>query len=446
VSITLKPRKHFPPPPGRPTQVRWLIFVLACLTSWLLYLHRYSWGVVKPALKQEYHFTDVELGWLDAVFMATYGFGQVPGGLAGDVWGPHAVLTLLILLWSCTIAALAVARSFLAMAGVRAVFGLAQAGTYPCLSQVTRTWFPLSVRTTVQGAIATLSGRAGAACASLVVASLLMGLLHLSWRQAMVAIGGLGALLGVSFWFLFRNRPREHPWANEAEQQLIDEGSPPAPSRTRPRLHLTGPNVLNLVALLVYAFTSTFADMLYLNWIPLYLTEGKGLTPMEMGVFASLPLWGGALGGAVGGVLNDTLIRVTGSRRVGRSAVAYTGKLMAGVLIATSIVVADGRWVMVVLGGCKFFGDWGLPTQWGTTTDIGGRASGTVFGVVNTVGAVAAILAGPVMGWIKGYYGWENLFLTVAGVYVLAAACWLFIDCTRRLVVEDDASGESPRL
>ena len=441
MSITLEPRKDFPPPLPRPTQVRWLIFALACQASWLLYLHRYAWGVVKPALKQEYHFTDVELGWLDAVFMVTYGLGQVPGGLAGDVWGPHAVLTLLILLWSGTVAALAVARSFVALAGVRAVFGLAQAGAYPCLAQVTRSWFPLSVRTTVQGAVASLSGRAGAACASLVVASLLMGLLHLSWRQALEAIAGLGVLLGLTFWLLFRNRPREHPWANEAERQLIDEGSPPAPTTARPRLLLTGPNVRNLAALLLYAFTSSFADMLYLNWIPLFLTEGKGLSSMQMGIFASLPLWGGALGGVTGGVLNDVLIRLTGSRRAGRSAVAFTGKLMAGVLIATSIVVADGRWVMVVLGGCKFFGDWGVSTQWGTTTDIGGRASGTVFGAVNMVGAAAAILAGPVMGAIKEYYGWEDLFLAVAGIYVLSAACWLFIDCTRRLVVEGDGAG-----
>jgi sugar phosphate permease len=441
VSITIEPRKDFPSPPARPTQVRWLIFTLACLTSWLLYLHRYSWGVVKPALKQEYHFTDKELGWLDSVFMVTYGLGQVPGGLAGDVWGPHAILTLLILLWSGTVAALAVARSFPVLAGVRAVFGLAQAGAYPSLAQVTRTWFPLSVRTTVQGAIASLSGRAGGACASLVVASLLMGLLRLSWRQAMVAIAGLGALLGLTFWFLFRNRPREHPWANEAERQLIDEGNAPAPPQARPRLRLTGPNVRNLVALLLYAFTSTFADMLYLNWIPLFLTEGKGLTSMQMGIFASLPLWGGAIGGAVGGVLNDVLIGLTGSRRIGRSAVGFSGKLLAGALIATSILVPDGRWVMVVLGGCKFFGDWGLSTQWGTITDVGGRASGTVFGVVNTIGAVAAILAGPVMGTIKQDHGWESLFLTVAGVYVLSATCWLFIDCTRRLVVEEEGSG-----
>ena len=58
--------------PERPTRVRWLIFTLACAVSWLLYLHRYAWGVIRPSLKAENpDLTDMELGWLDALFNAT---------------------------------------------------------------------------------------------------------------------------------------------------------------------------------------------------------------------------------------------------------------------------------------------------------------------------------------------------------------------------------------
>src|SRR5439155_982807 len=147
---------------------------------------------------------------------------------------------------------------------------------------------------------------------------------------------------------------------------------------------------------LLYSFASTFGDQLFVYWIPLFLEESKGLTKAQMGVYASLPLFGGALGGATGGWLNDVLIRATGSRRLARSAVALTGKFLAGVILALSILVGDGRMVMVVLFACKFFCDWGLSTQWGTITDIAGRASGTVFGVVNMAGSCAAFVAGPV--------------------------------------------------
>jgi sugar phosphate permease len=289
----------------------------------------------------------------------------------------------------------------------------------------------------VQGVVASLAGRAGGACASLLIATVLMGFLHLSWREAVVAVAGLGLFFGLAFVLLFRNSPGEHPWANKAEQRLIEEGSAPAAPGSASRFRLNAASAVTLAALLLYAFASTFADQLYVFWIPEFLVTNKGLNYSQMGIFASLPLWGGAVGGAVGGVLNDVLIRAFGSRRWGRSATAFTGKFLAAVFLALSMGVADGRWVMVVLMACKFFGDWSLATVWGTLTDISGRAVGTVFGLVNMVGATAACVAGPVMGYLVQDFGWDVLFYSVAGAYLIASLCWLLIDCTRRLVIEE---------
>lgn len=422
----------------RPTRVRWLIFVLACAVSWLLYLHRYAWGVIKPALKEDYPgLSDVDLGYLDSFFSLTYAIGQVPGGMAGDLLGPRRVLSLLIVLWSVVVAGFAWTTSMTALGTLRGFFGLAQAGAYPNLSKVTRSWFPLSIRTSVQGVIASLSGRAGGACASLVVATLLMGALGLSWRAALLVIAGAGVLLGAAFWLLFHNRPAEHPWANAVEQQEVDAGELSSGKDTRPKLSLGAANLVTLGAMLFYAFCSTFVDQLFVNWLPLFLREGKGLSQAEMGVFASLPLWGGALGGAAGGVLNDFLIRRTGSRRWARTGVALTGKALAAVLLAVSVGLADGRAVAVTLVLCKFFGDWSLSTQWGAITDIGGRAAGTVFGTVNMVGAVAGVLANPLIGQVKQDYGWDLLFYFLAALFLTAALAWLFIDTDRRLVTEE---------
>ena len=182
-------------------------------------------------------------------------------------------------------------------------------------------------------------------------------------------------------------------------------------------------------------FSSAFADILYVYWIPLFLEEAKGLDKIEMGIFASLPLWTSAVGGVVGGVLNDLLIRLRG-RRFARSAVGFTGKFMAAVLVVCSFGVDDGRWIMVVLAGAKFFTDWSQPTMWGTCTDIGGAATGRAFGTVNMVGSFGAFAAGPVLGSIKENFGWGTLFWTIAGTYVLSAVCWLVVDATRQMFVE----------
>src|SRR5947208_8210851 len=97
-----------PPEAGSATRVRWLVFSLACATSWLLYLHRYSWGVIKPEfIKEHPELSDSQIGLLDSAFNAAYALGQIPGGLAGDLFGPRAVLTGMILFWSAAVSGVA---------------------------------------------------------------------------------------------------------------------------------------------------------------------------------------------------------------------------------------------------------------------------------------------------------------------------------------------------
>jgi sugar phosphate permease len=409
---------------------RWAVFILACLISWLLYVHRYAWGVIKPALKAEYpEWTNAQLGLLDSLFNITYALGQIPGGAAGDVFGPRVVLTIMLVSWSGTVAALAGMYGFLQLAIVRAAFGLAQAGVYPNLSKVTQSWFAPAIRTTVQGVVASASGRAGGACASLIVATLLMGALGMGWRTSFVTIAAGGFVLALAFWVVFRDRPPEAMDVGTAQ------GATPAIAKPRPQIVWSPDSLITLGALMLYSACSTFADQLYVYWIPLFLEQDRGLSVTQMGVFAMLPLLGGALGGMVGGVLNDLLIRATGNPRLGRGAVALVGKLAGAGLLVASLYVADGRLVMVVLMVSKFFGDWSLTSQWGALTDIAGPASGTIFGIVNMSGSLAAFAAGPIMGYVTQEFGWGWLFAMVAIVYTAAALCWLVIDSTRRLVV-----------
>lgn len=419
----------------RPTRVRWLVFGLACAVSWLLYLHRYAWGVVKPAFRAEHpDLSPTELGWLDSAFNAAYALGQVPGGVAGDLYGARSILGVIVFLWSFLAAGVVWTGSLWRLLGLRALFGVAQAGAYPILSKVTRNWFPLAIRTSLQG-IMTAFGRIGAACCPVIVASLLMGVCGLTWRAALGVLIVPGVILALAFWLLVRNSPREHPWTNQAERDLIEHGQPPpAPAGARGVLLLTPASLINLGMMLVYAFASTFQDQLYVYWIPLFLVEAHHMDQQEMGLLAPLPLIGGAVGGILGGFLNDLLIRRWGNRRWARSSIAFTGKFVAGILVVLAVQADNGFVAMMILLSARVFGDWSLPTQWGTITDMSGRASATVFGLVNAVGAAGGFAAGPLLGYWRQTHGWEGLFYGVAGMCLLAAATWFVIDCTKRLV------------
>ncbi|MCH8830613.1 MAG: MFS transporter [Planctomycetes bacterium] len=450
----------------RPSRVRWIVFALGCGTSWTLYLHRYTFALIKPKLKEEWGLSKPELGVLDSVFSICYSAFQFPSGLAADILGAHLFLGGLILLWSIALGLHALAPNMRVMAFARGLFGLGQAGAYASLNRVTRTWFPLSTRTTAQGWMAVFSGRIGAASANILFATVLIGLIGLDWRTALGVLAVVGIFQGIAFLLLFRNSPREHPWSNDAEVNLVEDRPPGSPvpkkndaSKTEetkkddenpqkpPRRsfrelirRMNRRSILNLFCVNLTSTLSTIADNIYSSWIPLFLYEVHKMKFVEMGIYSALPLLGGACGGAFGGFLNDRLIRRWGNRRWARSLIGLFGKGTAGVLIVTALLTSydDPHRFCTFLFFVKFFADISLATRWGTVSDIGGNFTASVFGFNNAVAGLGAILAPLMYGAVSHYLGWEAVFIIGGVMYGLCAASWLLIDCTIPLIAEDD--------
>ena len=393
----------------RPTGIRWLVLALACGSSFILYLHRYTWGFIKADVQEETGWSEWQLGWLDSVFGMTYGFGQIPSGILCDWFGPHVLLGGMILSWSLSMGAVAIATGYTSMVMARGVFGLTQAGCYPTLSKVSKLWFPATVRTSAQGWIATFFGRGGGAVSFFLVGSVLMGWLGLSWRASLGVLTIVGIAWGFLFLLLFRNRPADHPWANAAENELITAGEPDVTQATRSalswgRLVRSG----NMLVFFVQQFTSAYADNVYVYWIPLFLLTAKGVETKGAGWMSAVPLLGGAVGGMLGGMLQDRLIARTGKRRWVRSLIGLTGKGLATVFMFVSLGFDSAVVIVSIFAVVKFFGDWSQPTVWGTITDIAGRNASSVFASVNTVGSIAGVLAGPTMGLIIMWFSLTN--------------------------------------
>jgi hypothetical protein len=272
--------------------------------------------------------------------------------------------------------------------------------------------------------------------------SLLVGVLDLPWRTAVGVFVAIGLAHAVIFFCVFRNSPREHPWVNAAEAALIESTSSGDAASSPARLtvgqtlrSLTPRGLANLVALMVQTTLSTFADNIYSNWIPLFLWQVHGLEFKEMGIYSSLPLLGGALGGVGGGMLNDFWISRTGNRRWSRSGVALVGKGMAGVLLLIALAWYDSPYVFCgFLFFVKLFGDWSLTTSWGVVTDIGGPATASVFALNNSVAGIGSIAAPVVFGLLARSHGWYVVFVAVGVTYALCALSWLAIDCTIPLI------------
>ncbi len=433
-----------PDPAPRPTNVRWTVFTLACGTSWLLYLHRYTFALIKPEIAQQWDLGKDELGLLDSVFSIFYTVFQVPLGIAADAWGVRLVLTGLIVVGSIGLGMQAWAGSSAQMWYARAVLGVGQSAGYAALSRISRQWFPPTIRTTLQGFVGVLAGRLGGLSAYLLFGYLLLGIFQMDWRTATNLFVAVGLAHAAVFFAAFRNVPREHPRVNQAEAALIagtsetgagNLASPPPMSVGQMLRSLTPRGLVNLVALNVQSVLSTFADNIYSNWIPLFLWEVHRLEFKEMGIYSSLPLLGGALAGVVGGLLNDLCISWTGNRRWSRSGVAGAGKALAAMLLLVALLWYDQPYLFcAMLFFVKLFGDWSLTTTWGVVTDIGGHATASVYAFNNAVAGIGSIAAPIIFGLLAEHYGWRVVFITTAVSYVLCALSWLMINCTIPLV------------
>src|SRR5215831_18700838 len=103
----------------RPTRVRQLVLGLACGLSFLLYLHRYTWGIIKEDVQKEFGWNPVTLSWLDGVFALSYGLCQLPSGVLCDWFGARLLLGSSVLLWSLALAGVVVATGIVSMAVAR---------------------------------------------------------------------------------------------------------------------------------------------------------------------------------------------------------------------------------------------------------------------------------------------------------------------------------------
>lgn len=450
--MTLQPNDQMP------TRRRYVVFWLACITSFLLYLHRYTWNLVRPALQEEYGFSNTTLEAVGTSFYFTYAFGSIPSGIMIDLIGPHLVLVVILLLWSITLPLHGATSSVWGLGGVRLLFGAAQTGTYPALGQVTRTWFPHRSRTQVQGWVASFFGRVGGAMSTVIMGTVLIGWLGFSWKAALVIMAVPGVVFAVIFLKVFRNRPEEDPHANDAERTLI-RGEERAAEEQRGVI--SAGNTLkhrSLRILTVQQFLNAGADVVYtMNLGSFFLSLGVQ-EMKDLGWIVSLPLIGGAIGGIVGGFLNDRMIRLVGARRA-RSLVGAAGKSLAAVALYVAISQPSPERVAVGLFFVKFFTDWIQPTVWGTCTDIGGRFSATVFSIVNTAGNIGGLVMPLCNGLLLDYFttttlvngeeltttDYTPIFVVVGAFYVAAGICWLFVDCTDRLDTgEEKTIAESP--
>jgi ACS family glucarate transporter-like MFS transporter/ACS family D-galactonate transporter-like MFS transporter len=156
----------------------------------------------------------------------------------------------------------------------------------------------------------------------------------------------------------------------------------------------------------------------FLTWFPIYLVQARGMTILQAGLVASLPAICGFLGGVLGGVLSDGMIRRGCSLTVARKVPIVGGMLLSTCIIACNYVSTD--WIVVALMSLAFFGKGIGALGWAVVADTSPKeALGLSGAIFNMFGNIAGIVTPIVIGYLVARTGSFNGALVFVGANAL---------------------------
>lgn len=281
------------------------IYVLGLLLAVYLFnfLDRQILSVLLEAIKQEFHFTDTQLGLLGgmafALFYSTLG---IPIAWLADRYNRRNIIGIAMALWSAMTAVCGLATGFASLFLARVGVGVGEAGGMPPSYSLVSDYFPPERR-----------GTALAVLGMGVPLGVLVGFLvggwvneFFGWRAAFMTVGVPGIILALILRFTLREPPR-----GQFDTQKQHGPAPSFLSTVRYLWQRPACRHLTLAASL-YGLAGWGAGI----WQPSFFMRLHGMGSGEAGTWLAFVFGlSGATGSMLGGIVGDRLFKATGDAR-----------------------------------------------------------------------------------------------------------------------------------
>jgi len=172
----------------RATRARHVVVVFMVTLAMITYLDRACIGVMMPSIAAEFGLDAGQQSWVFFAFILAYAAFEIPTARWADRHGAKSVLARIVAWWSVFTMATAGAFNYLSLLAARFLFGMGEAGAWPCVARVMSRWIPKRDRATAKG-IFFAGAYASASLTTLLVTPLLS---HVSWRSILLAFGCVG--------------------------------------------------------------------------------------------------------------------------------------------------------------------------------------------------------------------------------------------------------------
>jgi sugar phosphate permease len=415
-----------------PTRTRHAVVGWTLAAAAIAYLDRICISTAAPAIRAELGLSDAQLGLVFSAFTFAYALAEVPSGWFADRFGARVTLARIVVWWSILTAATGLATGLASLLAVRFLFGVGEAGMFPAAARAFVRWLPARERGRAFGLAIMTAALGGALTQPLVVALLE----RTSWRVAFALFGAVGVAWAIGWWRWFRDDPADHPGVNAAELRAITAGRGEVPHFEEVPWGLVARN-RTVVALCVMYGAGIYGWYFYLTWLPTYLLRARGFDLTAVGWLAALPLVSIAAGVFVGGWTSDRLAERVGAR-AGRRATGLVGFPLAAAAVLAAVLTPSpllSAWLFAAAAGLAALG---VAPAWAVCAEVGGAHAGVVSGAMNMFGNLGGAASPLVIGIALDRLGsWQAPLVSVAVLYLVAAAAWLAIDPARGVAIVD---------
>lgn len=411
------------------THVRYLVVTMIFVASCFSYGDRVALSIGGVAMQKALSMDPIKFGLLLSGFGWAYVAGQLPAGGMLDRFGCKRVYGISIVGWSACAIAIAIA-GYLPLAWIfttifvlRLISGLAQSPVFPGNGRIVAAWFPTAER-----------GRASAIFNasqyfSLFAFGALFGwLTHtFGWQSCFWFMGSAGVVLAFAWSKLIFNVD-SHPMVSRPELELVQRGGGlvsigRSTAKGSPLTFHTLKLLLSqrmLLGIYIGQFCINTLTTFFLTWFPSYLVKARHMSILQAGFAAGLPALCGFIGGILGGVCSDYLLRMGCSLTFARKAPIIAGMLLSVTMIGCNY--AHTQALVMVLMSMAFFGKGFGALGWTVIADTSPKELvGVNGGVFNLFGNISTITTPTIIGLLVARTGSFNSALVFVGLTALVA-------------------------
>jgi ACS family glucarate transporter-like MFS transporter len=427
-------------PKTKKTNMRWMIVVVLFLITAINYADRSTISLAGPAMAKELKFDSVTMGYIFSAFGWAYVIAQLPGGWLLDRFGSKKVYALSIFFWSLftlLTGAVGFMTGFAAVAtlfGLRFMVGASEAPSFPANSRIVAAWFPANERGTASAIF-----NSAQYAATVVFAPLMGWLIHsFGWHWVFAVMGVLGILF-VFVWNKLIFDPKDHPYANASEVEYIEQGGglvsmdqgkkDGSAAKEGPDLKYIGQLLKNrmMAGIYIAQYCINALTYFFITWFPVYLVKEKHMTVLKAGFVAAIPAICGFVGGVLGGIISDYMLKKGFSLTAARKTPIVLGMLLSMTMVICNYVSAEQA--VIFFMALAFFGKGLGALGWAVNSDTAPKQIAGLSGsVLNVCGNLSSITTPIAIGYIIQSTGSFNGALVYVGVHAfIAIFCYLFV-------------------